>query len=80
MKQRITSSSIQEFGPSGIFEQADMNNFKQCNASGLSLTGRRVLQPLSMGMGHEDHRDSLVGTLFNFRITETGQRRLYSRW
>ena len=68
------------FGPSGILEQDDMNNFKQCTESGLSQAGKRVPQMLSMGLGHERKHPPLPGRVAGSWINEVPQRAFYARW
>jgi phenylpropionate dioxygenase-like ring-hydroxylating dioxygenase large terminal subunit len=80
IKQLGRRSAQLTFGVSGMFEVDDMNNFKQCTESGLSIIGRKHPQVLSLGLGHERALDSLPGTVAGKWINEVPQRSLYARW
>ena len=72
---------LSRFGPSGMFEQDDMDNWSQCVASGKSLMARGVFQHVGMGIGHElPQHEVLPGVLGPSGNTETPQRGMYSRW
>ena len=68
------------FNPSGIFEQDDMDNWRQCTDSGMSLAGRHRPQILSLGLGHDTTRSPMVGEVAGHTVNESPQRRLYARW
>jgi phenylpropionate dioxygenase-like ring-hydroxylating dioxygenase large terminal subunit len=72
--------SMVSFGNSGIFEQDDMDNWRQCTESGFSQVGRRVPQNITMGLGHETTHDYLPGPLLKHDITESSQRGFYAWW
>ena len=80
VKRSIRIGSLQTFGPSGSFEQDDMNNFEQCTTSGLSRRARDIPQLLSMGLGHERARDDIPGRLSGRPTNELSQQGLYKRW
>ena len=82
--QAMRRNAQRSFGISGMLEVDDMDNFNQCTRSGLSPMGRQVLSQLGMGMGHVGMHPMLpgkvAGTRTNTRVSEVGQRALYSRW
>ena len=75
IKRRLTGS----FGPSGIAEQDDMNNFIQCTLSGGSWKGQKVPLNQQLGLGHERNGDQLPGTVQPCP-SEMNQRAFYGRW
>ena len=68
------------FGISGMLEQDDMDNFRQCTTSGLSMAARKVPMNLSMGLGHEQPHEHLPGIMGGARVSEAAQRAIYNRW
>ena len=79
--RRLTRRRAQvTFGISGMLEQDDMDNFRQCTQSGLSPRGRKIMQTLSMGLGHETTHHTLPGVVAGARVNEVPQRALYRRW
>ena len=66
--------------PSGMFEQDDMDNWRQCTESGRSIKGKQVMQYLSMGLGHDKRLDGLPGTAGGHWVNEVPQREVYRRW
>ena len=73
-------ASMQSFGVSGLFEQADMDNWRQCTDSGRSPIARRVPQNISMGVGHDGPHSIFSGTVAANVNTEVVQRSYYVRW
>jgi phenylpropionate dioxygenase-like ring-hydroxylating dioxygenase large terminal subunit len=73
--QRLTS-----FGPSGTFEQDDMDNWRNATEAGLSAQARKYPQLVSMGVGHEVSNPELPGRSAPNRYAEINQRFMYLRW
>ena len=71
--------SIKSFGPNGMYEQDDMDNWNQCVAAGKSLIARKYWQNLSMGLGRETHSEVAPGTIAP-SMTEHPQRGFYRWW
>jgi 3-phenylpropionate/trans-cinnamate dioxygenase alpha subunit len=63
----------QTFGPSGNFEQDDVNNWQHCTATGRGWIARRYPQNIQAGM--TDSPDADIGRRIGARL-----RGLYSRW
>ena len=72
--------TMQTFGPSGTFEQDDMDNWRNSSEAGRSVIGRRYLQDLSMGKGHETSSTDLPGVMIPRTHGEINQRSMYARW
>ena len=68
------------FGPSGTFEQDDMDNWQECTRTAAGPIA--CLYPLNttMGLGHEHHDQALGGTTSDYRFSEMTQRNFYARW
>jgi phenylpropionate dioxygenase-like ring-hydroxylating dioxygenase large terminal subunit len=80
VKRISRSTSVQAFGVSGIYEQDDMDNWRQCTESGLTFRGKGVKQILSLGKGHDIKDEVLPGSVAGHWINETPQRQVYRRW
>ena len=75
IKKRLTGS----FGPSGMAEQDDMNNFIQCTSSAGTWRGKQVPLNQQLGLGHERNSDELPGRVQPCP-SEMNQRSFYGRW
>ena len=79
-KDIIRTMSQRTFNPSGMFEQDDMDNWRQCTESGKSMIGRRVPQQIRMGLGREGPHDVLPGLVHTSNMSEATHRGMYSAW
>ena len=68
------------FGPSGMLEQDDMDNWRQSTEAGTSMVARRYPSHIVMGLGHETTHPELPGTVIPNLYAEVNQRSLYGRW
>jgi phenylpropionate dioxygenase-like ring-hydroxylating dioxygenase large terminal subunit len=80
VKREILTDHIRNFGISGMFEQDDMDNWRQCTESGRSPLSRRYRQHLAMGIGHEGSNQRLPGLVAPNINSEVTQRSIYRRW
>lgn len=84
LKQEVRSQYIFTFGPSGMFEQEDGENWSQCTASTRGWIGRQLDFNYQMGLGHERGvRDTLQADLPGVMggiWSEINQRGFYKRW
>jgi phenylpropionate dioxygenase-like ring-hydroxylating dioxygenase large terminal subunit len=67
-------------GAAGLFEQDDVDNWRQVTAASRSRIGRRYPQELSMGLGHEHTHPDYPGLVSERYISENNQRHFYQRW
>ena len=68
------------FGPSGTFEQDDMDNWQGCTQTGRGVVARSYALNYEMGLGHE-HFDAELGALAShYRYSESNHRGFYRRW
>ncbi|MEE8519241.1 MAG: aromatic ring-hydroxylating dioxygenase subunit alpha, partial [Dehalococcoidia bacterium] len=63
VKEATRIQNMQRFGPSGTWEQDDMDNWLQLTAAGRGAVARRVRANYQMGMGHERSNPELKGRL-----------------
>ena len=84
LKKAIRSQYIFTFGPSGVFEQEDGENWSQCTRSTRGYVARQLQFNYQMGMGTEvpvsQGLDAdLPGTMGGI-WSEGNQRNFYKRW
>ena len=70
---------METFGPSGNFEQDDMNNFMQCTKAGNSRIGVKVPLNFQMGLGRERVDEEIPGAVGS-PMSDSNQRAFYARW
>jgi len=84
LKQAIRNQYVFTFGPSGVFEQEDGENWSQCTAATRGWIGRQLQFNYQMGLGHERGvRDTLQADLpgrMGGIWSEINQRGFYQRW
>ena len=81
VKNAVRVQSMRVFGPSGIFEQDDMDNWRQVTYSGKSIIGRRTRLHVAMGLGHQvGHHDALPGYIDHAPVSEQPQRGFTEGW
>jgi phenylpropionate dioxygenase-like ring-hydroxylating dioxygenase large terminal subunit len=80
IKQVIRIGSQANNGAAGLFEQDDVDNWRQVTAASQSRVGRRVAQDLSMGLGHAGPHPDYPGLVSERYISENNQRNFYLRW
>jgi 3-phenylpropionate/trans-cinnamate dioxygenase alpha subunit len=79
VKDAFRRSYIEQFGPSGMFEQDDGDNWEQATLSGHGWGTRRFPFNYQMGYGHERYREDLPGRI-GPRSSESNMRGFYGRW
>ena len=80
IKRVIRIGSQANNGAAGLFEQDDIDNWRQVTAAGRSRLGRRHAQDLSMGLGHAGAHPDYPGLVSERYISENNQRLFYRRW
>jgi phenylpropionate dioxygenase-like ring-hydroxylating dioxygenase large terminal subunit len=80
IKQVIRIGSQANNGAAGLFEQDDVDNWRQVTAASQSRIGRRYRQDLSMGIGHAGAHPDYPGLVSDRYISENNQRNFYLRW
>ena len=79
VKDRMRRAYAQRFGPSGMFEQDDGENWSQVSASSRSSLARTLEFNYQMGLGHERSHPELPGEIGNDNA-ELTHRSFYRRW
>lgn len=84
LKEEVRQQYIFSFGPSGIFEQEDGENWSQCTASTRGWIGRHLEFNYQMGLRHEGTaaealQADLPGGMGGI-WSEINQRGFYKRW
>ncbi len=80
VKEAFRVTALRAFGPSGGFEQDDMDNWQQCTQTGRGVVARRYPSNLQMGLGHERFDEDLMGWASDYRLSESNHRSFYRRW
>jgi hypothetical protein len=80
IKRAIRIGSQANNGAAGMFEQDDVDNWRQVTAASVSRFGRRHPQDLSMGLGHAGPHPEYPGLVSERYISENNQRLFYRRW
>ena len=71
---------LRAFGPSGLLEQDDMDNWSNSTSAGRSAVARRTPNVITMGEGHEHANPELPGQSVPNTFAEVNQRSFYRRW
>ena len=71
---------LRAFGPSGGFEQDDMDNWQECIQTGQGVVARRHPLNMEMGLGHEGFNEELMAWASDYRLSESNHRAFYNRW
>ncbi|MCH8987422.1 MAG: aromatic ring-hydroxylating dioxygenase subunit alpha [Chloroflexi bacterium] len=80
VKETFRTIALRGFGPSGGFEQDDMDNWQACTETARGVVSRRYMSNISMGLGHETYDEDLLGWVSDYRLTENNHRHFYNRW
>jgi phenylpropionate dioxygenase-like ring-hydroxylating dioxygenase large terminal subunit len=80
IKDVIRIGSQANNGAAGLFEQDDVDNWRQVTEASRSRVGRQVPQDLSMGLGHAGPHPDYPGLVSDRYISENNQRLFYLRW
>ena len=79
LKRRIAVAAQRVFGPAGILESDDIDNFEYITKPNEGLVTRQGRMNLQMGMGTEREDPDYPGVLGDF-LSEHGQRGFYRAW
>ena len=80
VKEAFRITAIRTFGPSGVFEQDDMDNWQGCSMAGRGVVSRRHDLNISMGLGYSRYDEALGGVASDYRLSENNHRAFYRRW
>ena len=80
VKEAFRLAALRGFGPSGTFEQDDMDNWQECTRTSRGVVTRRNSLNLQMGLGHEGFNEELGAWASDHKVSESNQRAFYRRW
>ena len=80
VKEALRVAALQGFGPSGTFEQDDMDNWQACTETSKGVVSRRYPMNMQMGLGHDGFNENLGAWASDFRFSESNHRHFYDRW
>lgn len=80
VKEALRIAALQGFGPSGTFEQDDMDNWQACTDTSRGVASRRYPMNMEMGLGHDRFNEQLGAWASDFRFSESNHRAFYRRW
>jgi phenylpropionate dioxygenase-like ring-hydroxylating dioxygenase large terminal subunit len=80
LKRAIRIGSQANNGAAGLFEQDDVDNWRQVTEASTSRLRRQHPQELSMGLGHSGPHPDYPGVVSERYISENNQRLFYRRW
>jgi 3-phenylpropionate/trans-cinnamate dioxygenase alpha subunit len=80
VKDAIRLAGARVFGPSGTFEQDDMDNWQGCTQTGRGVVARRYALSYEMGLGHAHFDEDLGALASDYRFSESNHRGFYRRW
>jgi 3-phenylpropionate/trans-cinnamate dioxygenase subunit alpha len=80
VKEALRLAGVRVFGPSGTFEQDDMDNWQGCTETGRGAVARRHSLNYEMGLGHERFDPDFNAWVSDHRYSESNHRQFYRRW
>jgi len=80
VKEASRLSGVRGLGPSGTFEQDDMDNWQECTVTARGTVSRRYPMNVQMGLGHESYDHDLEGLTSDSKYKESNLRAFYTRW
>ena len=80
IRNKMRIGAMTSFGPSGLLEQDDMDNWRGSTEAGKSPIARKLLQDMSMGVRHESTHPVLPARIHAHIQGEHPQRNMYLRW
>lgn len=76
----LVSLAAHTFGPAGLLEQDDGENWEQCTRGTLGVVSRRHPLHFAMGAGHDEVIDDGGQARIEGHVSEHGQRWTYQAW
>ena len=80
VREALRLNGLRGFGPSGTFEQDDMDNWQECTHTCRGVVSRRYDLNMQMGLGHEEYRPDLGAWASDYHLSESNHRQFYRRW
>jgi phenylpropionate dioxygenase-like ring-hydroxylating dioxygenase large terminal subunit len=81
MKQMAVRQAVHLFGPAGLLEQDDGENWSQSTRASMGVASRKLGHTLQMGIGQDEAKVGPNGQQYvETQVNEHGQRWLYRSW
>jgi phenylpropionate dioxygenase-like ring-hydroxylating dioxygenase large terminal subunit len=81
LRRAVIRQATHLFGPAGMLEQDDGENWSQSTRAASGYASRKVGAALKMGLGHDEHREGAGGQrAIEGYVSEHGQRWFYRSW
>ena len=80
VREALRLNGLRGFGPSGTFEQDDMDNWQECTQTCRGVVSRRYDLNMQMGLGRDVYRPELGAWASDYRLSESNHRQFYRRW
>lgn len=80
IKREITVGVMQTFGPGGVFEMDDGENWEGCTAANRGYVTRNEPLHYRCGIGRQVTHPELPGIVYRSQFNDANQRGFYRRW
>ena len=80
IKDALRVTGLRAFGPSGVLEQDDMDNWEECTRTNRGTVTRRHSLNYQMGLGHDRFDEELGAWASDFKLSDSNSRYFYQRW
>jgi phenylpropionate dioxygenase-like ring-hydroxylating dioxygenase large terminal subunit len=80
VRNAMQNATSQFNGAAGVFEQDDIDNWRQVTEASKSPIARRLRADISMGINHSGPSEEWPGEHSERYISENNQRHFYQRW
>ena len=80
IKDALRVTGLRAFGPSGVLEQDDMDNWEECTRTNRGTVTRRHSLNYQMGLGHDRFDEELGAWASDFKLSDSHPRYFYQRW
>ena len=80
IKDALRVTGLRAFGPSGVLEQDDMDNWEECTRTNRGTVTRRHSLNYQMGLGHDRFVEELGAWASDFKLSDSNPRYFYQRW
>ena len=80
IKDALRVTGLRAFGPSGVLEQDDMDNWEECTRTNRGTVTRRHSLNYQIGLGHDRFDEELGAWASDFKLSDSNPRYFYQRW
>ena len=77
VKDSFRVTGLRAFGPSGVLEQDDMDNWEECTRINRGAVTRRYSLNYQMGLGHDRFDEELGAWASDFKLSDSNPRYFY---